>query len=183
MGASYNLDITRPCDIYNLNPSFICGQAVIGVQIPARPLISMHHVAIMKKSWKLIDKIVSGGKTIESRWYKTRRAPFGKIKPEDIIYFKDSGEPVTARATVQNVLQFSDLNQATITKLLKKYGKRIGSEYVPGLAEQYADKKYCILIFLTNPKFITPFRIDKTGYGNPNAWLCVNDISKIKLKN
>lgn len=31
----------------------------------------MEHVAIMRKSWGLTDKILSGQKKIESRWYKT----------------------------------------------------------------------------------------------------------------
>lgn len=33
----------------------------------------MEHVAIMKKSWGLTRKILSGEKTIESRWYRFRR--------------------------------------------------------------------------------------------------------------
>lgn len=52
----------------------------------------MHHVAIMKPSWKLIPKILSGEKTIESRWYQTRRAPWNGIAAGDVVYFKDSGE-------------------------------------------------------------------------------------------
>jgi len=39
----------------------------------------MDHVAIMTPSWKLIPKILDGKKTIESCWYQTRRAPWGKI--------------------------------------------------------------------------------------------------------
>lgn len=51
----------------------------------------MHHIAIMNGPWNLIPKILSGEKTIESRWYRTRRAPWGGIRAGDTVYFKDSG--------------------------------------------------------------------------------------------
>ena len=143
----------------------------------------MEHVAIMKKSWKLIDRIVSGEKTIESRWYQHRRDPYHKIKSGDVVYFKDSGEPVTAKADVERVLEFSDLTPTQIDSILIKYGKGILVEYTKNLYKNYEGKNYCILIFLKNPKYIKPFSIDKTGYGSTSAWLCVNNISKIKLKN
>lgn len=70
----------------------------------------MNHIAIMKKSWELIPKIISGEKTIESRWYKNRIAPWDRISEGDTVYFKDSGEPVSAVATVSKVLQFDNLD-------------------------------------------------------------------------
>ena len=54
----------------------------------------MQHLAIMKKSWNLTDKILTGKKKIESRWYKNKYKPWNKIKTEDVVYFKDSGIPV-----------------------------------------------------------------------------------------
>lgn len=39
----------------------------------------MHHLAILKKSWPLIPKILNKQKTIESRWYKVKCAPWNKI--------------------------------------------------------------------------------------------------------
>jgi len=39
----------------------------------------MDHVAIMNKKWKLIDSIIVGQKTIESRWYKFKRDPWNEI--------------------------------------------------------------------------------------------------------
>jgi len=38
----------------------------------------MDHVAIMKKSWKLTEKILSGEEKIESRWYKSKYSPRGE---------------------------------------------------------------------------------------------------------
>jgi len=39
----------------------------------------MDHVAILSKKYELLDKIISGEKTIESRWYVNRIAPWNKM--------------------------------------------------------------------------------------------------------
>ena len=88
----------------------------------------MEHIAIMRKSWGLTPKILSGQKKIESRWYKVRYKPWDSIKSGDIVYFKDSGEPVTIKATVGKVIQFSDLTPSKVKGILKKYGKADGIE-------------------------------------------------------
>jgi len=66
----------------------------------------MDHIAIMKKSWGLLPKILSGEKTCESRWYKFKRDPWDKVKEGDTLWFKDSGEPVSVKARVRKVSQF-----------------------------------------------------------------------------
>lgn len=140
----------------------------------------MNHIAIMKKSWGLIPKIVSIEKTIESRWYKNRIAPWDRIHKGDIVYFKDSGEPVSAVAKVSNVLQFSNLDKKQFTGIMSKYADQICLS-TRDYNEYYKSKNYCILIFLTEPKKVEkPFRIDKTGYGISSAWMCIEDVEKIR---
>ena len=82
----------------------------------------------MKKSWELIPKILSGKKIIESRWYKNKSAPWGRINKDDTIYFKNSGEPVTARVTVNKVISFENLTPKIVKEILAKYGKEDGIE-------------------------------------------------------
>jgi len=157
----------------------------------------MDHVAIMKKSWGLIPKILTGEKKIESRWYQHKRAPWDKIKAGDTVFFKNSGEPVKIKAKVYKVLQFSDLNPVKAKEILEKYGKDIGiAENQPythskiperrvegrewvGMAD-FLKKKYCLLIFLKNPVKIKSFQIDKSGFGSMSAWISVKNINKIK---
>jgi hypothetical protein len=143
----------------------------------------MHHVAIMKKSWGLTQKILSGEKKIESRWYTSRVAPWDRIKPGDMVYFKDSGESVSLKAQVHNVLQFSDLTPRKIQEILSQYGKDDGidSADIPKYFEMFKDKRYCILIFLKNPEVVQPFHINKKGFGAMSAWITVEDIREIQL--
>lgn len=142
----------------------------------------MDHVAIMKKSWGLTQKILSGKKKIESRWYLNKCVPWNKIKAGESIYFKDSGEPVSIMATVKKVLQFCDLTPLKVEEILKTYGDDDGIEKSenPAFYERFKDKKYCMLIFLKNPQKIEPFEIDKKGFGAMAAWICTKDINMIK---
>ncbi|MFW6110262.1 MAG: ASCH domain-containing protein [Patescibacteria group bacterium] len=141
------------------------------------------HIAIMKSAWNLTEKILRGEKKIESRWYENRYRPWGKINKGDVIYFRDSGKPVTAKAEVSKVEQYSNLNKEKIEKLLKKYPPQdLGITKIFEEVKKYAaNKNYCIFITLENPQPVEPFEIDKTGYGAMASWLIVDDIKKIKI--
>lgn len=142
----------------------------------------MEHIAIMRKSWGLTEKILNGQKKIESRWYKVKYKPWDNIKEGEIVYFKDSGDPVSVRAEVAKVIQFADLTPAKVGSILKNYGSRdgIAIEKTAKFFNRFKNKKYCILVFLKNPTEIKPFRIDKTGFGAMSAWITIDNISKIK---
>jgi len=164
----------------------------------------MDHVAIMKKEWGLLQKIVDGTKKIESRWYLHKAAPWDKIKPNDAIYFKNSGEPVTVTAKVKRVIQLSDLDSPTEYQkplfpesdgvisvgglspetILDLFAGDDGIEIdqIPCFLNLFKDKKYCLLIFLQNVQTIEPFNIDKTGFGAMSAWLTIDNINRIIRK-
>ncbi len=133
----------------------------------------MDHIAIMDKQWGMLPKILSGEKIIESRWYQTKRAPWGKIVAGDKVYFKNSGELVTTMATVAEVQQRDNLTSGLVHDLLKTYGADLGieSSQIPYFYNQFKDKKYCVLIFLKNPRKIKPFAISKRGFGAMAAWI------------
>ncbi|MDP3947762.1 MAG: hypothetical protein Q8Q41_03675 [bacterium] len=143
----------------------------------------MEHVAIMKKSWGLTEKILNGRKKIESRWYRAKYAPWDRITFGDTVYFKNASEPVKLSAEVEKVIQFSNLTSDRVKEILEEYGEADGIEkgQISGFFERFKDKKYCILIFLKNPHGIKPFEIDKTGFGAMSAWITVDSVSKIRV--
>lgn len=51
----------------------------------------MHHVAIMRPSLQLLEKIVSKKKIIESRWYSKKTLPWNKIHVGDTVFLKIQG--------------------------------------------------------------------------------------------
>ncbi|KKT28731.1 hypothetical protein A3A19_01365 [Candidatus Giovannonibacteria bacterium RIFCSPLOWO2_01_FULL_45_140] len=144
---------------------------------------NMEHVAIMRKSWGLTQKILDGRKKIESRWYSIKYRPWDCIKEGETVYFKDSSEPVKLKAEVSRVIQFADLTPKRVKEILDEYGNDDGleKEKIPEFFERFKDKKYCMLIFLKNPQKIEPFEIDKTGFGSMSAWITVDSISKIRV--
>ena len=135
----------------------------------------------MKRSWGLTQKILSGEKTIETRWYKHKAKPWDKIKAGETIYFKNTGSPVTIKATVSKVEQFSDLNENKTNELLKKYSEKdMGTTGITKEIENYIrGKRYAIIVHLTNPEQVEPFEIDKTGHGAMSAWLCIENLESV----
>ena len=142
----------------------------------------MDHLAIMKKSWGLTEKILSGEKKIESRWYKNKYRPWDRIKSGDIVYFKNSGEPVKFKVRVSKAVQFANLTPAKVKGILKKYGEADGieEEKITEFFKKFKNKKYCVLVFLKNPMEIKPFEIDKTGFGAMAAWITVDSIKRLR---
>lgn len=136
----------------------------------------------MKKSWGLTEKILNGQKKIESRWYVAKYAPRDRIKKGEVVYFKDSGDPVSVKAEVKKVIQFLDLTPNKVKEILAKYGDNDGIEKdkIPEFFTRFKNKKYCLLIFLKNSRKIKPFDINKKGFGVMAAWITVGNVNKIK---
>lgn len=89
----------------------------------------MHHIAILKKSSmtkgdSLLKNILYGKKTIDSRWYINKVAPWNQIEIDDEVYFKESGSPIRAKARVSYVIQYDDLNTNTISTIINTYGSK-----------------------------------------------------------
>jgi len=122
------------------------------------------HLAILKKPY--LDAILAGEKTVESRFTKTRRPPFGCIAAGDKVLFKVSSGAVCAVGLVSKVVQFAELTPGRIKQIKNKYNK-----YVLG-SEQYwyekADSKYGTLIWLEKIEAIEAVRINKKDW---RAWV------------
>ncbi|KKM06000.1 hypothetical protein LCGC14_1748440 [marine sediment metagenome] len=144
-------------------------------------LTNMDHVAIMKKSWGLLPRILEGAKTIESRWYKTRVAPWDRIQGGDAIYFKDSGAPVTLKGMVTKVLQFEVKRDGEAIDITKRFAGGLGFSRVPDAVLNYiSGKRYGILVFFDSVEKVKPFNINKAGFGMMSAWISVDNVNKIK---
>lgn len=135
----------------------------------------------MHKKWRLTEKILTGEKTVELRWYKHKYAPWNKLRIGDTIYFKDSGEPVTIRAEISDFKQFEIKSDLDREKVLSKYlFADTGTNIINSEIEKYTlNKSYCIAVSFINAKRIEPFQIDKTGFGAMTSWICLEDKLKV----
>lgn len=144
----------------------------------------MDHIAIMKKEWGLLPKILSGVKTVEARWYKSKIAPWDKVKAGDTIYFKNSGGPVSVKASVTSVNQYEINNNQEALKIMRQYAlDDLGTSEIPKSVINYiTNKKYAIFVRFDRVENITPFEVDKTGFGLQCAWMCVENYADLILK-
>jgi len=143
----------------------------------------MDHVAIMKRSWGLLPKIISGEKICEARWYKSKRDPWNRVKPKDTIYFKNSAEPVSLVATVSKVFQYEIKNNNQARNIMNKHALYdLGTRQVNlDILSYINNKKYAIFVYFINVKKVKPFKIDKRGFGSMSAWISIKDIDKVRF--
>lgn len=138
----------------------------------------MEHLAILSKRLNVLNKIISGEKTVESRWYEFKKSPYKIAIAGEVIYFKESGSPVCVKAKIDKTLFFENLNPEKIRDILSHYQKQIGVDM--SYFEEIKNKKFCSLIFLKDIEKIAPFQINKKNYGIMSAWITVNSINELK---
>jgi len=142
----------------------------------------MDHIAILNKKQASISEILSGRKSIESRWYKHKISPWNKVNIGDRIFFKESGRLVTAVAYVEKVLQFDNLNKAIFNEIIDLYADKICLKD-RSFSEYYKEKRFVILMFLKNAQPVDKlFKINKSGFGSACAWISIENIKSIVNK-
>lgn len=133
----------------------------------------MDHVAILKDA--PLEKILSGVKTIESRWLANKSAPWGRVAAGDTLFFKRSGGDVEARACVKDVRQYENVDERLACAIIKKHGTALAIDETSLGQWHNRAKTKCCLLFLDDVTHLEPFPIDKTGFGAMSAWLCLKD--------
>ncbi len=132
------------------------------------------HLVILKRPY--LDAILTGRKTIESRFMRTSRAPFGKINSGDQLFFKITSGPVCATGRVQKVMSFDNLTPKRLQQIRRTYNDRI---IAPG--QYWTGKRNCkrgVLIWLEHIKPIEPVWIDKKDW---RAWVVLTSQSNFGL--
>jgi len=123
-----------------------------------------YHLVILKKPY--LEAILAGQKSIESRFTKTRREPFGQVQPGDRLLLKESSGPVCAVATVAAVKKFENLTPRKTAEIKQQY-----NQYIRASDEYWRSKEGCrfgFLVWLKDIEPIEPVRIHKKDW---RAWV------------
>lgn len=128
----------------------------------------MQHIAILRQPF--FDMVLSGTKTIESRWSMHKVAPYNKVKIGDEILLKETCKDVTATAKVKDVKYF-ELTPQIVEDIRIKYGKEIGAEKFENW-QATLQKKYCTLIWLDSVNQIKPIKVPRS---NGAGWIVVKN--------
>ena len=133
-----------------------------------------YHLAILKKPY--LEAILDGSKTVESRFTKTRRAPYGQVHPGDRLFLKQSSGPVCAAATVSAVKTYANLTPKEISDIKRRYNR-----YIAGDGQYWkgrADCNFGSLFWIKDVRTIEPVRIIKKDW---RAWVVLTDKENFGL--
>ena len=119
----------------------------------------MKHLAIFKGDGA--EKILTGKKNIESRFAKSKLAPFGVISSGDLVYIKTSGGEIIGQFRVKKVIFFDGLDLDDLGEIKKKYGKQLAVDELYWKGKEIA--KYGTLIFIgeVNTFITSPIKYPK----------------------
>ncbi len=119
----------------------------------------MKHLAIFKGD--AAGLILSGKKTIESRFSTKKSVPFLQISAGDLVYIKPSGKEIIGEFRVKKVFFIDGLEKADLMELKSRYGKQIAMD--EAWWERKSNSKYATLIFIgSSSRFLTsPLKIPK----------------------
>ena len=110
------------------------------------------HLAIFKG--EAGELILSGKKTIESRFSQMKNPPFGVISSGDLVYIKPSGKDIIGEFRVKKVIFFDGLNADDINDLKSRYESDLAVE--KDYWNMAARARFGTLIFIgDSSRFIT----------------------------
>lgn len=128
----------------------------------------MEHLVILKQ--KYFEMVLSGEKTIESRWSMNKCAPYEKVGVGDTIWLKETGKDVTVCATAGRV-EFFELTPEIVDQIRIEHGKEIGTDKFEDW-QGTLHKKYCSLIWLEDVKRVDPIKVKRS---NGAGWIVLKD--------
>ena len=99
------------------------------------------HLAVMVEPF--LSFILSGQKTIESRFSKNAIAPFQQIRPDDLVLLKLTGGPIVGCFTTRDV-EFINLSSGQLDRLRREYSAAICADDDFWAARE--DKRYATLV-------------------------------------
>lgn len=142
----------------------------------------MDHIVYTDKKADELQKLLAGGKTMIVRGAAGRKLPYGRVQPQDRLFFiqNDGNGLVTACGIVNSVLNSEALNEVRSRALLNVHRTKLSLT-----AEQFQRwerKRYLVLIQVREVRLIGPFHIDRTAYGNMDDWLPVGEIESVRRK-
>ena len=141
---------------------------------------SMDHVVYVDTKARELEKLLAGEKTMIVRGATGRKLPYGRVQPNDRLFFiqnKDDGM-VRADAVVREVLNSEKLTEEQSSGLLQANQSKL--QLTPEQVKRWSGKRYLVLIEVANIQPLEPFAIDRSAYGNMDDWLPVEKIENVK---
>ena len=128
-----------------------------------------------KKGEKVLDKIMTGTKSMVVRGAAGRKIPHSRVFEGESLYFMEKGSAlITATATVKTVQNYVKLTDDEITKVLEENESKLN------LSEKQKTrwhKKCLCLVEFESVKEIEPLKFEHQG--NMDDWLIIDNIEDV----
>lgn len=118
------------------------------------------HLAVFSEPY--LSLILSGVKTIESRFSINQVSPYRKVFPKDIVLIKKSGGDVIGLFTISETNFFFNLNETKINEINKIYGKELCWNADPFFLLTKKDTNFLTLIKFDNVIKLRPIMCNKS---------------------
>ena len=141
----------------------------------------MDHVVYVDAKAKEMEQLLSGEKSMVIRGAAGRKMPYGRVNPGDTLYFINNNAEglIKARAKVKEVINSNKMTKEESISMVENNQGKLNLSSVQ--FKRWAGKRYLVLIEIDQVESVTPFRIDRSGYGNMDDWLPVVDIHNVML--
>lgn len=138
------------------------------------------HLAIFTRN--AIKAIVSGQKTVETRFSKKKIAPFGMINSGDIVYMKPPGEELAGQFVATKIISIEGLDSKDWEWIKQEFGNKISFGSVAEMKNYFKEheaSKYVSIIAISKvEQFITsPIKIIKRDL---RGWLVIDNEKHIE---
>ncbi|NYB74346.1 hypothetical protein HZF24_09395 [Sedimentibacter hydroxybenzoicus DSM 7310] len=129
-----------------------------------------------KKGERVLDKILSGTKTMVVRGAAGRKIPHSRVFEGETVYFMEKGtSSISAFATVKVVQNYVKLTEDEITKTLKDNQDKLN--LTEKQKERWHKKCLCLVEFGDLKQIEPPLAFDHQG--NMDDWLIIDKIEDV----
>lgn len=140
----------------------------------------MDHIVYLDAKEKEMGMLLNGEKRMIIRGAAGRKLPHGRVHPGETLWFIENGGDglVWCHGTVKAVLNSERLNGQQSEMLISEHQPMLC--LTPNQIKRWSGKRYLVLIEVENVRAVSPFGIDRSGYGNMDDWLPTEDIERVK---
>lgn len=140
----------------------------------------MDHVVYVDARVNELDRLLDGSKKMIIRGATGRKLPYGRVNENDILYFinNDGSGLIKAKGVVESVYNSDKMSKEESIELVKKNQDKLklgGNQF-----KRWGGKRYIILIEVREVEPVSPFKIDRSNFGNMDDWLLVHDINRVR---
>jgi len=135
----------------------------------------MVHLVYCDDKEKVLEKILSGEKTMIARGAAGRKIPHSRVFEDEVLYFMKKGsKTISAKAIVTNVQNLVKLTDEEITLTLEKNQPKLN---LSDKQKERWHKKCLCLIEFKELEVIEPLNFDHQG--NMDDWLIIEKIEHV----